>query len=199
MKMRSIALVVGTFFGAVALAGGQAQRDLPATAGGDTAITYHWVRTNAQPGQCGCFDLNGGGVSGSWKLGSRFAAVAAVGAEYAGQVPSTGNSLTLVTYLGGGRYFVPQPWLQGQHAPQAFLQVLVGAGHAGGGIAGAGDSGTAFVSRMGGGVDVPVTAAFALRVVQVDYDLTTFANSTDNHQNNLLVGAGVVYRWSRGR
>jgi hypothetical protein len=31
----------------------------------------------------------------------------------------------------------------------------------------------------------------------VDYYLTTFANSTNDHQNNLLVGAGIVFHWSR--
>jgi hypothetical protein len=27
--------------------------------------------------------------------------------------------------------------------------------------------------------------------------LTTFANSTNDHQNNLLVAAGFVFHWSR--
>lgn len=54
-----------------------------------------------------------------------------------------------------------------------------------------------FATRMGGGIDVPLNSHFAVRVVQVDYYLTTFANSTNNHQNNFLVGAGIVYHWSR--
>jgi hypothetical protein len=33
--------------------------------------------------------------------------------------------------------------------------------------------------------------------VQIDYYLTTFANATNDHQNNFLVGAGIVYHWSR--
>ena len=35
---------------------------------GDAAAAYHWVRTNAGPGQCGCFGTNGGGISGSWNV-----------------------------------------------------------------------------------------------------------------------------------
>jgi len=50
---------------------------------------------------------------------------------------------------------------------------------------------------MGGGVDVPVNSVFAVRVIQIDYDLTKFANGVNHRQNNLLLAAGVVFRWSR--
>ena len=38
---------------------------------GDAAAAYHWVRTNAGPGDCGCFGMNGGGLSGSWNFRGR--------------------------------------------------------------------------------------------------------------------------------
>lgn len=63
-----------------------------------------------------------------------------------------------------------------------------------GGIAGAGDHAYAFESRVGGGIDIPLSPHFVLRMVQADYEATTFANSVNNHQNNLLLGAGVVFR-----
>jgi hypothetical protein len=195
MKMRSIALLTGLLLGTATAAMGQA---VPSpTTGGDVALTYHWVRSNTQPGDCGCFDLNGGGLSASWHFSEKWSAVAEVSGEYAGSGPSTGNSLTLISFLAGARYALPQPWRRGAHSPQPFAQVLVGGADAGGGIAGAGDASVAFVSRMGGGLDVPLNSRFALRVLQVDYDLTTFANSTNNHQNNLLAGAGIVYRWGQ--
>jgi hypothetical protein len=75
--------------------------------------------------------------------------------------------------------------------------VLVGAAHAGGGIAGAGDGTTEFMTRMGGAIDLPISHRFAIRIIQVDYDLTTFANGVNDRQNNLLVAAGVVYHWPR--
>jgi hypothetical protein len=167
------------------------------TAGGDVALAYHWVRSNTQPADCGCFDLNGGGISASWHFSEKWVAVAEVSGEHADNGPSTGNSLTLVSYLAGVRYMLPQPWLHGTHSPQPFAQVLLGAAHAGGGIAGAGDGTIAFASRLGGGIDVPLNVHFAIRVLQIDYDLTRFSNSTNNHQNNLLVGAGIVYRWGQ--
>jgi hypothetical protein len=64
-------------------------------------------------------------------------------------------------------------------------------------VAGVDDGAYKFATRVGGGIDVPLNSRFALRVVQLDYYLTTFANSTNDHQNNLLVGAGLVFHWSR--
>jgi outer membrane immunogenic protein len=190
--MRSIALAAGLLLGVATAAVGQAVHP-ESPVGGDAALTYHWVRTNAQPGDCGCFDLNGGGISGSWHLRSRLAVVAEIGVEYARNGPSPGSSLTLVSYLAGPRYALPRPWL---HGPQPFVQVLLGAGHAGGGIAGAGDGTTAFATRIGGGIDVPLSTHFAIRIIQVDYDLTEFKTTTTDRQNNLLLAAGIVYRWS---
>jgi outer membrane immunogenic protein len=164
---------------------------------GDAAAAYHWVRSNAGPGQCGCFGLNGGGVSGSWNVRGRWSAVVNFSAEYAGSAPTAGSSLTLTSYLAGARYRLPQPWLRGAHKPQPFAQILLGAGHAGGGVAGVGDASFGFATRIGGGIDVPLSPRFALRVIQIDYYLTNFANATNDHQNNLLVGAGFVFHWSR--
>jgi hypothetical protein len=164
---------------------------------GDVAATYEWVRANAGPGQCGCFGMNGGGLSASWNFHDRWSLVADISAQNANRAPTAGSSLTLVSYLAGARYRLPQPWFEGKHKPEPFAQVLVGATHAGGGVAGVGDGSYQFASRIGGGVDVPLSSRFAVRIVQVDYYLTTFANSTNDHQNNLLVAAGFVFHWSR--
>jgi len=183
------------FLGVATAAGAQA---LPndATQSGDVALTYHWVRTNTQPADCGCFDLNGGALSASWNLPHRWAAVAEISGEYAGSGPTTGDTLTLVSYLAGMRYRLPQLWTHSAHALQPFAQALVGSGHAGGGLAGAGDGTRAFVARMGGGVELPLGSKIALRVIQADYYLTNYANGVNAHQNNLLLGAGVVFHWS---
>jgi len=185
--------VSATAMSATAMA--QALPSTPAPSG-DLALTYHWVRTNTQPGDCGCFDLNGGGLSGSWNLPHRWAAVAEISAEYAGNGPASGDTLTLLSYQAGARYRLPHPWLHGAHAPQPFAQALLGVGHAGGGLAGAGDGTHAFVTRVGGGIDLPLHSGIALRVIQADYYLTNFANTANDHQNNLLLGGGFVFRWS---
>jgi len=167
------------------------------TTQGDVAAAYHWVRTNAGPGDCGCFGLNGGGLSGSWNFHGSWSAVADISAETTGGAGYSGNSLTLASFMAGARYKIPQPWLEGNHKPQPFAQILLGAAHAGGGQAGIADGTYEFATRIGGGIDVPVSSHFSVRIIQIDYYLTTFANATNDHQNNLLVGAGIVYRWSR--
>src|ERR1700689_2580318 len=164
---------------------------------GDVAATYEWVRANAGPGQCGCFGMNGGGLWASCNFHDRWSLVAEISAQNANRAPTAASSLTLVSYLAGVRYRLPQPWFEGKHKPEPFAQVLVGATHAGGGVAGGGDGSDQFASRGGGGIDLPLSSRFAVRIVPVDYYLTTFANSTNNHQNNLLVAAGFVFRWSR--
>jgi outer membrane immunogenic protein len=166
---------------------------------GDAAATYHWVRTNAGPGQCGCFGLNGAGISGSWNVRGRWSVVTEVSSEFTANASSTGNSLTLTSFLAGARYQlprVPRTWIHGAHRVQPFAQILVGAAHAGGGEAGVGDASYGFASRIGGGIDVPVSPRFSIRVIQLDYYVTTFANATNDHQNNLMVGAGIVFHWS---
>jgi outer membrane immunogenic protein len=173
-----------------------AQQD---TYSGDAAAAYHWVRTNAGPGECGCFGTNGGGVSGSWNFHGSWSAVVDISAETTSGAPPVNNSLTLVSYLAGARYKIPQPWFEGNHKPSPFAQIILGAAHAGGGEAGVADGSYRFATRIGGGIDVPLNSHFAVRVVQIDYYLTTFANATNDHQNNLLVGAGIVYHWSRNK
>ena len=49
------------------------------------------------------------------------------------------DSLTFTSFLAGARYRVPQPWFEGSHKPQPFVQILLGAAHAGGGVAGVAD------------------------------------------------------------
>jgi outer membrane immunogenic protein len=141
--------------------------------------------------------LNGGGVSTSWNALGSWSQVVDFSAEYTGSPPPMGNSLTLTSYLAGPRYRLPQPWLKGAHQPQPFAQILLGAAHAGGGVAGVGDATFGFATRMGGGIDVPVSSPFAVRVIQLDYYLTHFANATNDRQNNLLVAAGFLFHWSR--
>jgi outer membrane immunogenic protein len=163
---------------------------------GDAAATYNWVHSNAGPGQCGCFGLNGGSVSGSWNVHGPWSVVADFSAVYTNSAPPAGNSLTLTSYLAGARYYLPYHRLHGAHHPQLFGQLLAGAAHAGGGIAGVGDASYGFASRVGGGIDVPVSSHFSVRAIQLDYYLTHIANATNDHQNNFLVGAGIAFHWS---
>ena len=192
--MRLIALAAGFLLGMAPVAMAQAV-STGASRGGDAALTYQYVHSNTQPGQCGCFSITGGGLAMTRSvLNEHTAAVLDLSVVTAKNGPGTGNSLTLVSYLAGGRYYVSQPWLS---RVQPFGQALVGVAHAGGGIAGAGDGKYAMAARVGAGLDVPVSYKLAIRLLQVDYYLTDFPNAANEHQNNYLIGGGVVFRFAK--
>jgi outer membrane immunogenic protein len=123
--------------------------------------------------------------------------VAEITAEHTGSAPVADNSLTLSSYQAGVRFRVPEPWMAGPHALQPFTQILLGGAHSSGGVAGVANGTTMFAFRAGGGIDLPINAHFAVRVVQADYYLTVAKNGVNDRQNNLLLAAGIVYRWSR--
>ena len=165
---------------------------------GDAGMTYQWMRTNAEPGNCGCFSLDGIGVTGSWEVRGPWALVTEFSADFRPNVASEG-SLTVISFLAGPRYRIPQPWIKGAHRPLPFAELLIGPAHANGSEAGVADLTSAFAARIGGGIDVPLKSHFMLRAFQVDWYRTQFANTVNDRQNNLLISAGIVYRWSHSR
>jgi outer membrane immunogenic protein len=206
--MRSILLATALLFAGTTATVAQAQQE---DYRGDAGITYQWVHTNAGPGECGCFGLNGVGITGSWNIQHGWSAVAEVSSEFRGP-SSTEPSLTVTSFLGGARYQIPRRWtdplfnglgtglnsgwLKGAHRPQPFAQVLIGPAHSGGGEAGSGDHTYAFAARVGGGIDIPLKSRFEIRAIQIDWFRTQFANAKNDRQNNLLIAAGITYHWS---
>ena len=67
----------------------------------EIALDYTYLHTNAPPGGCGCFSMNGGSGSYAYHLGPQFAAVIEVGAVHAAKIDASGLDLTLTSYLGG--------------------------------------------------------------------------------------------------
>jgi peptidoglycan-associated lipoprotein len=163
----------------------------------ELAAGYTYLHSNAPPGGCGCFNLNGGNATFAWPVMSgRFALVGDFTIAHAGTVSTTGNSLTLSTYTAGGRYL---PRLS--HSPiQPFGQALIGLAHAGGTLVqganpGAANAGAAFAANIGGGADLKATPRVSVRLIEADYWLTTFDNGSNNHQNNLRISSGIVVRF----
>lgn len=54
---------------------------------------------------------------------------------------------------------------------------------------------SSFAVKAGGGVDVALSRRLALRAIEANYLSTRFPNATNNEQNNLMLGAGVVLRF----
>lgn len=171
----------------------EASKDAPRP---ELALGYSYVRSNAPPGGCTCFNQNGGSAEFAWPIGSgQFALVGDVTVTTAGGIAS-GYGLTMGTYTAGMRY-VPKI---GRSALQPFGQVLVGLGHSSGTLVNGpdtnvGNATAAFASIIGGGVDWRLNGRWSIRLAEADYMLTTFDNGGNNHQNNLRINTGVVVRF----
>jgi hypothetical protein len=49
--------------------------------------------------------------------------------------------------------------------------------------------------ELGGGVDANISQHFAIRLAQVDYLFTTFQDGFTNHEHNLRITTGLVFRF----
>lgn len=163
----------------------------------ELALDYSYLHSNAPPGGCGCFNLNGGSASFAWALkpGS-WDLVGDVVSVHAGNVSAAGYGLTLSAFTAGVRYL--PPFSRSNLHP--FGQVLVGAAHSSGTLvqgsnAGSANAGAAFAANVGGGLDLNLSRRFSIRLVEADYLVTTFDNGANNHQNNARIGAGVVFKF----
>lgn len=159
----------------------------------DVGVDYNYVRSNLPAGGCGCFSLNGGGGWAAFNFTGSLGIVGEIASQHASNISSAGADLTLTSFLAGPRY----TWTGGgRFAP--FAEVLVGGAHAGGSLApgssGLPGSANAFAMTAGGGLDIGFTRHIALRAFEADYYLTRFENGTNDHQNNLRLGAGVMVR-----
>ncbi len=164
----------------------------------ELGANYSYVRTNAPPGGCGCFSMNGGSGWFGYNFDRSLALVGEVGSERASNIDGTTAGLTLTSFLVGPRY----SWHRGNRVVP-FGQLLLGGAHASGDLtpaaSGLAGSENAFAMTAGGGVDVKLASHLALRAVQVDYYLTRFDNGVNNQQNNFRISAGIVFHFGRER
>lgn len=169
---------------------GYAESVPAAEAGAD----YNYVHANAPPDGCGCFSMHGGNAWFAFNFTRSFAAVAELSSQRASNINGSGEDFTLTSYLFGPRF----SWHRSGHfAP--FGQILLGGAHAGGSFAtdssGFAGSSNAFALIAGGGLDVGVRRHIAIRVLEADYYRTQFNNGLNGRQNNLRLGAGVIFRF----
>ncbi|MGD0730294.1 MAG: hypothetical protein ABR956_03455 [Terracidiphilus sp.] len=160
----------------------------------DLALDYSYAHSNAPPGGCGCFNLNGGSATLAFPIKrSRFALVADGIGVHGYNITSADYEITLSAYTGGVRY-LPR---FGHSTWQPFGQVLVGVAHSSGTLvqgpqSPTTNSGAAFAANVGGGLDKRINHRFSIRLIDADYLVTTFDNNVNNHQNNTRISAGVV-------
>jgi outer membrane immunogenic protein len=160
------------------------------------AFNYSYMRANAAPGQCGCFNLSGGSGEFAVQAWRGFSAVADLTGELAGSSNIPGQSLALV-FVAAGPRFTYHTHRFSRYAP--FAQGLAGVVHGfdapfpnnSGSTTGAASALTAFV---GGGLDISINHHLAIRPVQADYAFTQLPNNVNGHQNLFRYSAGFVLR-----
>jgi outer membrane immunogenic protein len=164
----------------------------------EVAAEYTYAHANAPPAECGCFSLNGGGISFAQPFGSgHYVGVFDTTFVHASSMSSGGYDLTLSVFTGGLRYR-PTP-----HARwNSFGEVLLGVDHPSGSLIkgstpAATDAALVFATNIGGGLDRRLNSRWSLRLVEADYLLTTSSNRVNDHQNNLRISTGLVYRFGR--
>ena len=166
----------------------------------ELAVGYTFLHSNAPPGGCGCFNLNGANATFALPVrpGS-FELVGDITVTHAGGITSSGYNLTLSTFTAGGRY----QYRLGNSPIHAYGQGLIGVAHSSGTLIPAQTPGVssnasaAFAANLGGGVDLDINRRFSLRLVEADYLITTFDNNVNNRQNHLRISSGVVVRFGK--
>lgn len=161
----------------------------------EVAIGYSYLHTNAPPGGCGCFSMNGADAQFGYAFTPHWTGLADFGWVYNGKVDAYGSDLLLEHYLAGVRYRVK---LKSRIRPFAELEAgnTNAYGSASPGSLGIGHN-NVFSIATGGGLDWPLSKHLAWRVVDADYLLTLFHNSKNDLQNNMRVTTGIVFKFGK--
>ena len=147
-------------------------------------------------------NFNGGSGSVAYNFNSLLGVVADFGGYHGSQNFGEGEnvSINVVTYLFGPKVSLRH----GKFTP--FAQALFGGAHGSfnatevcdARVRGQGDCGNentsdnGFSLAVGGGVDWNATTHIGIRLIQAEYLMTQFLNST---QNNARISTGVTFRW----
>jgi hypothetical protein len=134
--------------------------------------------------------MQGGAAQIHGRFYSGLGVVADVAGAHIANINSSGVGLDLVTATFGPRYTWSRPRFS------VYGQGLVGEAIGFNSIfpnpTGAMTSVNSLAVKAGGGVNVHLAPHFALRLVEADYLRTQLPNSTNDAQNNLTLGAGVI-------
>jgi outer membrane immunogenic protein len=161
----------------------------------DASVTFSELRANAPVGGCGCFWMAGGTGEVSIPVWRNFSAVTEVAGHSTANISGFNNGLSLVSGMGGLRLRVPthtrfQPFAQalfgGVHGFNSYFPVPVGK------IPTSYD--TSYAMAVGGGLDVAVSRHIWIRALKADYNYSALRNLQGNNQNQLRIGAGILFR-----
>jgi len=193
-SIRGNALLVGVCMMAGLAAWGQAQDPTRPTAVSiDVAVVYNSLMTNVVVGDS--FWMQGGSVQVHGQFWRGWGVVADVSGLHTANANGPGVGLDLVTVAFGPRY----TWVAPHRRYAVFGQVLAGETNGLNSVfpssAGAKDTANGLALYIGGGVNVALQRHLALRAFEADWLRTQLPNATTNVQNNLRLGAGLIFRF----
>jgi hypothetical protein len=156
-------------------------------------FNYSTTRSNAPPeGRCECFSTNGIAVENATTIKYWLRAATELNYSRASSIGPLGQDLSLTTITAG-----PQVVLHGRRF-DTFAQTIFGLAHGANSYfpkgASYSTSASSFAWKMGGGFDVNLNHALAVRAVEAQYLHTSFPNGVNDSQNHLTLSFGVVWK-----
>ena len=159
----------------------------------DLALGYNAQRSNGTADTS--FWQHGGFLELSTEAYRGFGVAMVISGGHMNHLNGSGADLNTVTTAFGPRYTF-------RHKKVAvFGEGLIGESHGFDGVFpstnGALSAYDSFALQVGGGVDLQLSPHLALRPFQASWLRTEFPNATTNIQDNLQLGAGIVFRLQR--
>jgi hypothetical protein len=160
----------------------------------DVAVAYNPLMAIVVGGNS--FWMEGGSVQVHGQFWHGLGVVADVAGFHTGSTGrSPGVGLDMVTATFGPRY----TWSPAQRRYAVFGQALIGEANGMNSVfpnpVGADESVNSLALYVGGGVNYSLKHHLALRVFEADWLRTQMPNATTNVQNNLRLGAGLIFRF----
>jgi hypothetical protein len=157
----------------------------------EIAITYDASRTNVISGNS--FWMQGGSVQMHGQFWHGLGVVADVAGLHTNSINDSAVGLDMVTATFGPRYTWPVRSARYSFFGQALAGEANGINSVFPGVSQASSTADGLAVQLGGGMNVNLKRHLAIRAFEADWLRTQLPNSTTSVQNNLRLGAGIVF------
>jgi outer membrane immunogenic protein len=163
----------------------------------EVTLGYSALRSDAVPGGCACFWMQGGKAEFRAAFSHHVGLVGEIAGVHGNNINTAHGNISLVSYLFGPRL----SWHVHRFTP--FAQGLIGGVHGFDAIFPSPNNSStvpdALAIAAGGGMNIDLSRHFAVRPVQADYFMTELPNTAANRQNSVRLGAGILFKFSSPR
>lgn len=189
--------ILKTVLPALALAGAMATaspaQSAPAPQRSELEVAFTYQSTHSDVVNGSGFWMQGGAAQIHGRFFGGWGAVADIAGAHIANINSTGVGLNLITAAFGPRYTFSR------RRCEVYGQGLLGQAWGMNSVfpspTGANAVANSMAVKAGGGMNLSLKQHFALRLFELDYLRTQLPNSTNNVQNYLTIGAGMVLRF----